>query len=254
MLAPHSVVWQWHKEVLLILTSNFGSPTLTGAGWRKAGSTVPINAPQIFFNGNDQYYFKGWFVTSGTATITNPSALNTTVVLQSDPTIQAEYVLVSSSMTNTFTTTITTVSNGSTITTTSTGVFAHDQVTVQLQILNSKLNVVNANVTVFDDAGQAVYRGLTDQGGLTSQFQAKPNLIYTIKIQSLTQSYSTKQRFQTSGTYPVDVAGSQPLISLQAVGPYVIIIVVVVVAVAALAVYLNSRKGPSRPKTEWISR
>lgn len=247
----YNVTWAWYQEINLTLTSNYGSPNLVGGGWVPAGGQVQISAPQLFFIENSQYIFRRWL--SGNVLIsTNQTA---TVTVGTVPILfQAQFDLVTTGMTNTFTSTITTVINGSTITSTSTGVFAHDQVTVQLQILNQKLNVANANVTVLDDAGQSVYRGLSDQSGLTAQFQVKPNLIYAIKVQSLAQTFSGKQQFQTSGTYPVDIAGSNPLISLQALAPYAVLIIVVVIGVAALALYLNSRKAPNRPRTEWVSR
>ena len=250
----HTFVWVWHQEFILTLASNFGQPTLSGAGWQPANRSVQIFAPQIFLNGANQYFFKQWFVTSGTATISNPSALNTTVILQTPATVQVQYELVTSSMTNTYTTTITTVVSGSTVTTTSTGVFAHDQVTVQLQIHNQQLNIAGANVTVLDDAGQQVWKGVTDQSGLTQQFQVKASLIYTVKVQLLTQTYTNRQPFPATGTYPIDIATTQPIISLQALGQWIIPIVGLIIGVIALIAYLHSRRGPQRPRTEWVSR
>jgi hypothetical protein len=257
MDANYNVSWVWYQEVNLTLTSNFGSPTLSGGGWMAAGGTVQISTESIFFNGPSQYLFNRWLVQSGNVSIANVNSPTTTATINSVSAIQAVFALVSSNMTNTYTTTITTVINGSTVTTTSTGIYAHNQVTVQLQIKDSTATpslLANANVTVVDDAGQKVWHGFTDQSGLTQQFQVNPTLIYTVQVQYLGRNYATRQQFQASGSYPVDIAGSNPLISLQALAPYAIPMVVVGIIVVALVVYLNGRKAPSKPRVEWVSR
>jgi len=253
----YNATWQWRQEVNLTLTSNYGSPTLTGGGWIPVGGQKEISAEQIFFIANVQYIFMKWLVQTGNASMTNPNSPTTTVTINNVPTIQAVYQIVNASMTNTYTTTITTIISGSTVTTTSTGIFSHNQVTVQLQIQDSSMNpslLANANVTVLDDAGQRVWRGLTDQSGFTAQFQVNPTLIYTVQVQYLGRNYATRQQFTTTGTYPVDIAGSNPLISLQAVAPWIIPILVISIVVIALIYYLSSRRGPSKPHVEWVSR
>ena len=227
MFDPHTVTWNWHLEVLVTLTSNFGTPSLIGSGWYRARSTITVSAPQSFFSGDSQYLFQTWLVASGSATILNQTQLTTNVTLTSDPaTLEAQYRLVAAS----------------------------NESTVQLLIRNGATPLYNANVTVKDDAGETVWKGFTDTSGLTSMFMLRNNLIYTIQIQHQSLSYTSKQKFPQSQTYTVDVSQGQPKITLSQIAPYVIPIIVVAILITAVAIYYRSRRAPERPKYEWVNR
>jgi hypothetical protein len=257
MFAPHTVIWIWHKEVMLTLTSNYGSPNLIGGGWQRTGSAVQITAPQRFFSGSEQYLFKSWRVTLGMGTITDLTSASTTVTLQSDPTIQAEYILVTSTMTVTYTTTMTMTSGTATYTTTSTGILAHDQSTVQLQVKDSTSQpalLYGANVTVVDDANQIVWRGITDTSGLTSQFQLRNTQIYTLQIQYQSKTYTTRQTFPSSAVYPVDISTGAPIITLSELSQYAVYAFGVSVVLVAVVVYFSQRHGKESATYEWVKR
>lgn len=254
MDSNYDVTWVWHEELNITLTSNYGSPALTGAGWVQAGAATQISTPQIFFIENTQYLFQKWAVLSGNVTLTNPNSPTTTVAVNSVPVVEAMYALVSVSMTNTYTTTITTIVSGSTVTTTSTGIFSHSTVTVQLQISNSALKpslLYGANVTVTDDAGVRVFGpDLTDVNGLTKQFTLYPQQIYTVHVQYLSNVFTARTQFPTSETYQVNINQGGP-ISFEELKPYIIPILLITVAVVALIVYFSGRRKPEEPRWEW---
>ena len=220
----HIFKWIWREEFMLTLTSNFGHPPLNGTGWRSANSTIPISAPQTFLEGDSQYYFENWVMVSGTANITAPHNVTASVIMQTPATIQAQYRFVTSS----------------------------GEATAQLLIKNGATPLYSANVTVTDDANVQIWRGLTDTSGLTGAFTVKNTLLYTVKVQYQSLSYSVKQKFPNSQTYTVDVSQGQPTITWAQIAPFVFPIIIVVVLVVAIVIYLQRRNSPERPQYEWV--
>jgi len=247
----------WHQEFMLTLTSNFGNPNLVGGGWQAANRSIGISVPQVFSdNSGAQYFFSRWNVTVGFATILNPTNINTQVVLQTPATITAIFALVTSSMTNTFTTTITTTIGSSTLTTTSTGVYAHDQVSVQLRVSDSSRTpslLYGANVTITDDTGARIWSGTTDANGLTAQFNLKNTLIYTILVKYQGSTFSVRQQFPSSQIYPLNIA-QQSTLTFQQISPWIIPIFAVAVAVIVLIVILSRRNTQPQQQVQWVRR
>jgi hypothetical protein len=211
---------------MLTLTSNFGQPLLNGTGWQPVNSTVTINAPRTFLdNSGQQFMFANWELSAGTATISDPHNSTTSVTLQTPSSIQAQYTFV----------------------------VASGEVPVQLLIKNGVTPLYSANVTVTDDANMQIWKGLTDTAGLTGSFTVKTSLLYTIKVQYQSLSYTSKQKFPNSQTYTVDISAGQPKITWAQISPFVFPAIIVIVLVAAIVLYLQRRNSPERPQYEWVS-
>jgi hypothetical protein len=91
----------WYQEeftvyidyYLTVETSPPGVNSPNGTGWYDANTSAPISTPQDvdIISGSSRYDFRGW-TTTGTTEITNASAASTTVFMDENQTVTADYV------------------------------------------------------------------------------------------------------------------------------------------------------------------
>lgn len=251
MSTAHTVQWNWHKEVQVVLSTNIPGwsqyVTLSGGGWQAAGTVVQIIAPAAITLGQSNWLFQRWAIVAGTGVIQDALKPSTSMTLQSDPTVEAQYQ-------QTFEP-ITTAANN------------QEQVYFQVTDRNANpLAVYGAEVTVLGTDGSIIWSGLTDPQGYAPSKTSDPISLtvgtqYIIRI-SKNGAIVYSQQFlpQQIGvqTVTVDISGQAGFtpVSLDAplVVPGLLVVGGISVTLVAMAVRQRNEQDRKRRQNRWLVR